>query len=436
MKKNFFRELFARKKNDGEEAIPSFSDVAEKLSKYFSTEPEKEKVLRNEDFDAAGDTYYATVSARYKVLSRLFLTLLVIFVLISLIFNIRNITYDNFFYLMKDFSAAAESDGLNYETLSYDATSEQSFALYRGGLAVASRSNVSAFTSTGRRTLNNNAVYSKPYVVTSDKYMLVSDMGSGSFAVYNSFAKIYSESLDYPVTAAAFADNGSFALLTRSEEHESVVLLYDGDFKRLARYSKGLYALDLAIDKNGETLGVIYVGTESGVVSTYVVFYDLKRHEKLEETVYSREFPLSCSFRSDGGFSVVTDSSVILFDKRHTEEYVSASFAARSVSGIYTDRSYSAVSHNDGVITDINEILVFDKSGKLVYNETIQSDIEELCVFSGYIFIKNSSGVLRVRMKDSSQQQLNCQSGRMLIYDEETALVCTQSKAVYLKFDD
>ena len=59
-----------------DKADSRFARFSQTISKYFSTEPERERVLRYEDFDAAGDTYYATVSAWYKVLQRVFLVCL------------------------------------------------------------------------------------------------------------------------------------------------------------------------------------------------------------------------------------------------------------------------------------------------------------------------------------------------------------------------
>ena len=229
MKNNKFS--FFNKDNDNKDNDKNsnrrFAKFSETVSKYFSTEPEKEKVLRYEDFDAAGDTYYATVSAWYKVLERVFLVCLAVFAVVSVTVNFKNITYDNVFYLIKDFNTAVDTENVKYDTLSYDATADQSFALYRGGLAVVSRSNVSAFTATGRRTLNSNASYSKPFAVSSDKYLLVYDVGDGNMAIYNSFAKVYTEKLNYPITAACFSGSGRFAVLTRSEEYESNAYFYN-----------------------------------------------------------------------------------------------------------------------------------------------------------------------------------------------------------------
>ena len=414
----------------------SLKKLSQNILKYFSAEPEKEKVLRYEDFDAAGDEYYATVSAWYKVMQRVFLVGLVFFTVISVAVNFRYITYDNFFYLIKDFNTAVDSENVDYETLSYDAASEQSFALYRGGLAVVSRSNVSAFTATGRRTLNANEAYSKPFVKASDKYMIVYDMGDGSFSVYNSFAKIYSEKLEYPVTDACIADDGTIAVLTRSAEYESEVVIYDDGFRRVATYRKGAYAIGLSLDESGERLGVIYADTSDGVISTETVFYDVRKHEKISEFSFSGEFPLACSFLDGGGFATVTDCSVRLFDKRLNEKESSEDFSSKRVSAVYADGAYCAVTFNNGIITDENEIFVFDKKGELVYNDIITSDVGQLSVCDGGVFVKNSEGVLRISIKSGKYEQLSCQDGRMLIYDTKTALVCAEAKAVYLKFEE
>lgn len=408
----------------------------ERVSRFFDTEPEKERVLRNEDFDAAGDPYYAVVSARYKVAQRVSLCLLVLFILISILFNIKSITFDNLFYLVKDLGAAADISETNYESLSYDAAANQSYSLYRGGLSVVSRTNVSAFTSTGRRTLNTSAAYSSPVPATDGKYLYVYDMGDNGFDVYNSFAKIYSERTNYPIYDMVFSDDGSFVTLSRAEEFLSVLTVYDADFVAVAAYKRDNYAIDVSITKSGDRLGALYVGTKNGIVTTYVVFYDLRKEAKIAEYSYDGEFPLACAFLDGGDFVAITDSSVIVFDRRANEKSSPKSYSGKTVSGIFCDGEYCAVAVNDGVVTDINEIFVIDKQGNVIYDETVLSDVSELAVKEGYIFIKNREGAMRIGLKNKKSEQMAGGSGRMLVYDRSTVMICGASKAVYLDFDN
>ena len=427
------------KKNDNNKEKNTdrrFAKISKTLSNYFSAEPEKEKVLRYEDFDAAGDTYYASVSAWYKVFQRVCLVALAVFSVVSVTVNFKHITYDNFFYLIKDFNTAVDTESVRYETLSYDASADQSFALYRGGLAVISRSNVSAFTTTGRRTLNSNSSYSKPFAVTSDKYLLVYDIGDGNMAIYNSFAKVYSEKLDYPISDACFSDEGNFAVLTRSEKYESEIIVYDKNFKKLINYRKGSFAVDIALSPDGERLGALYCDTDNGIICTKMVLYDIGKQEKIDELVYSGEFPLAFTFLDGGGFAAVTDTKVRIFDKLYREQAESDSYFSGLVSAVWCDNEYAAVAFNNGITSDTNKVIVFDKKGELVYNDVIRSDVSQFAVCGGYFFVKNTLGVSRIKLEDGTTESLECQDGKMLVYDASTVLVCAEAKAVYLNFDD
>ena len=218
--------------SESEGSSGRIAGVAQRIGRFFSHEPQKEKVLRQEDFHAAGDLYYASVSAGYKVIQRFLWVFFVCFMAVSVILNYKVITYDNFFYLFRDFSSAVDAESTNYETLSYESSPGQQFSLYRGGIAVVSPSGISAFTATGRRTLRAESGFSAPYVVCSDQYMLVYDTAGNSFSVYNSFARVYTEKLEYPVTDACFGEDGSFAVVTREASRRTVVHIYDRDFNR------------------------------------------------------------------------------------------------------------------------------------------------------------------------------------------------------------
>ena len=142
-KKNDAPKRAKKRHASGEES----NTFIKKLGRYFSTEPQKEKVLSFEDFDRAGDDYYATVSAYYKVLERILVAILILFLLFSIIVNRKEITYDNFYFLLRDIPAAADEANNVYETISYEADSRQHFVSYRGGIASISPSKISIFTA-------------------------------------------------------------------------------------------------------------------------------------------------------------------------------------------------------------------------------------------------------------------------------------------------
>lgn len=410
------------------------SNFAQRVGRFFSPEPQKEKVLRHEDFNAAGDVYYATVSAGYKVAQRMLWLIFIVFMVFSITLNYKEITYDNFFYLLKDFSSAVDAESTNYETLSYESDSRQNFALYRGGIATVSPSGISAFTATGRRTLRTDSVFSSPYVVCSDKYMLVYDTAGTSFAVYNSFARVYTETFDYPITNACFADDGRIAVVTREADSKTVVYIYNDDFEKLAKYRFDAYMFDIAIDSGREILAFVYYGIGNGTGQTTVSIRDLDTLEETESFSLTGEFPLKSGFISKDKFAIVTDSAVRIFDNSfdvgtaETYDYING-----NVTGYSANENGVAVSVTT---SSQNEIIAFNKDGELLYNDYTHISITDIGIYGEYIFLQTEDGIARIDTKNKTEEFLTSGNGKMLVYNGNTVLVCGESKAQYLIFRD
>lgn len=403
-----------------------------KVGRFFNPVPQKEKVLRHEDFNAAGDTYYATVSAGYKVTQRILVLLLVLFLLFSLVTNFREITYDNFFYLMKDFSAAVDIESSNYNTLSYDSDTRHFFSLFRGGLAIVNPSNLSVFTATGRRTMNETSKFSSPCIESSDKYFIIYDTAGTTFSVYNSFSRIYTETLEYPVTAAAFAANGNMAVITKDISHKSLVHIYNKNFKRLFTVPSNKYAFDIKINSEYDRLAISYYDIGDGSGRTEIVIRQLSDMEEYAQIDIDGEFLLECGFLSDERFAVITDLSVRIYDK-YFEDLETYNFNNGVVSGYEVSERGVAVSYTQN---SKNIAIVFDKSGNLLYNESINDNIKDIGVYDEYVFLRTDWGVIRINSDNDDEQFLSSGQGQMLIYGNDTALVCGDAKAEYLVFED
>ncbi len=440
--------FWKKNKKDGDAAEKESGKNAffDKVLGYFSADPQKEKILRREDFHAAGDPYYATVSARYKVAQRVLVLLLVAFLLLSIFTNIKEITYGNLFYFVRDFGNAVDIASVDHETLSYDVYKNQNFSLYRGGIAAVSPSNISVYTATGRRTLKSRADFVAPYAVCSEKYVLVYDMSGNSFALYNSFSKVYAESLDAPITDAAISDSGVFAVVTSSSGYRSVIKVYNKNLKLIGKYSKDMFSIDIAIDKSGERMAVLFYDIGDGLGRTVLRIYDISNRATSEdkdpdedrilyESTLSRQFPLSCDFLEDGKLSVITNASVsvITQNKKEYDVYESLSYD-EDVSAAFTGASGSAVALRSGALNDANRIIAFGSDGDLIYDDIIRDSAKQLFILGNYIFVRTDTGVLRFDISSRETEKYTCPSGNMLVYDESTVIICGESKAVYIKF--
>ena len=419
----------AKEKLTKEKILNNFGKVGD----FFNPEPQKERVLRHEDFNGAGDTYYANVSAIYKVAERLLWLILILFTVISLVTNYKEITYDNFFYLIKDFSTAADSEVPSYQVLSYDSDSRQNFALYRGGLVSASPSAVSVFTAGGRRTLKSNTEYYSPNIVCSDRYVLVYDSASSAFSVYNSFSKVYNERLDSPITDACFGSDGSFAVATKNEDSHSIIYLYGKDIKLRGDISESKYIFDMSIGENGDRFCTVTYQAGSGKGMTTLNLYNIKNSQsasKIASIDIDGEFPIGCAYLDNGRIAVLTNLAIRVYDKdldeREKHTFYGANIRAfkTSVDGV------SVIISSDAE----KKVIAYDEKGEFTYEDTLSENVSAIEQCDGYLFLRTASGVLRIDMDKNEREFLPSENGKMLIYSNDTAMVCGDAKAEYLVF--
>ena len=406
--------------------------VFDKVGGFFDPEPQKERVLSKEDFRGAGDVYFATISAFYKVIERILWVLLILFLVFSLLTNYKEITFNNFFYLLKDFSSAVDSETSNYQILSYDSDKRQKFALFRGGIASASPSSISVFTTSGRRSLRSNNEYYSPNIVACDKYILVYDSASSTFSLYNSFSKVYNEKLEDPITDATFAEDGSFAVATRRADMKTVIYFYNKNIKESGYVSQSDYVFDMSLSSAEHKLATIAYDVGNGTGQTIIKVCDIKNKNasKLEEII-ADEFPISCEYLENGNLAVVTNSSIRIFDKNlkeiETQKFYEATITAFNV----TKNGAIAVVSSGSVRT----VYAFNSKGNLVHNKSIGENVTKADIVGKYLFLQTSSGVIRIDTDNKTRQYLSSDKGTMLVYSEDTAIVCGEAKAEYLVFE-
>ena len=154
----------------------------------------------------------------------------------------------------------------------------------------------------------------------------------------------------------------------------------------------------------------------------------------LHEQLISYVFPLGCSFFDNGRLCVMTDGAALLLDENF-EERERYDYSGE-ISAVSTTKDGAAIALKSGNMSGVCRVIAFDKNGDMLYNEIVAENALDIGVCEKYIFMRTNIGVVRVDCEDGSRQTLECQSGKMLVYDASTAIVCGESKAVYTKFGD
>ena len=169
--------------------------VREKLSRFFRGIYElhifRRLIRRNEkivESEGIEKNKCSKISACFGMCGTVCAFVLVVFTLLALLIGRNTVTVDNIYYLFKDVYSMNTVGESEITRLSYSLpASKQDFTLYKKGLAVAGDSEIKLFNSTGRVTLTLGSEFANPRILSSDRFVLVYDMGGDTFSVYNSF---------------------------------------------------------------------------------------------------------------------------------------------------------------------------------------------------------------------------------------------------------
>jgi len=381
--------------------------------------------------------YFEAVSERFGILQVILYLSLLAFVVFAFLGNTELITYRNFYYFIKDLNASAETMSVfSNDAVNYPANEEQSFTLYRKGLAVAGNSAVTVFTATGRQTVSRNINYQNPVAVGSGKYLLVYELGGTQYSLYNSYTQIHTGTTEFAITGAAVSESGMYALVSSTQEYPSAVFLYSRNFSLINRYLKAGYVTGVAINKKGTAVAVLTSAPQGGSFSTSLMLCEPGATEAVSEEKIGDSVGLSCAFASSGQISVLCSGSVSFFssDGKFLSEM---SFDGKMIT--------CAELGDDGAVLCLSSegnsqkkwVIVFDKNGKVLYNEGRIGIIDAICRSGFSVYLQNSEGITRIRLPDGEEKFLSCSTDqtRILAVSENEVLLCSSKKAVYINFN-
>ena len=380
--------------------------------------------------------YYEAISERCGIFQVILYFLLLAFVALSLISNTDRITYQNFYYFVKDLGAMAEQvDVLHTDSLSYPTDASQSFSLYRKGLAVAGNNSVTLFTANGREIFSKNIRYQNPVAMGSGKYLLVYELGGTQYSLYNSYTQIHTGRTNAPIRGAAISSSGVYAILTQTAQSPSVVELYDSDFAILNRYTYSSYVGDMAISEKGSYLAVVLSATDNGSFYNLLRVYEPGKTEIYSEARFGNGMAHSLSF-TDSGDLVTLCSGGVCFASPKGKILAEYSFDGQVLQCAEVGQWGCVAVLKKNRNSPENTVIVFDKKGEVRYNETVDEPIGSASLYKSTLFLKLSDGVARCDLASKTVQRISCETDyrAMLVVDEANILLCSSKKAVYYRF--
>ncbi|MBQ7379174.1 MAG: hypothetical protein IJW70_05785 [Clostridia bacterium] len=385
------------------------------------------------------NAYYDSVSNVYHSLFLIFLAALLVFVCVAMLCNLELFTYENFYYLAKDINAASDmlagsGNVINYET----SVRNQTFTLYRKGLAVAGDSGLQLFTATGRETLNTSPDYIEPVLKGSGKYLLMYDIGEKRYSVYNSFVCVRHEEYDYPVFAGAMSDSGYYAVVTESYNHEGVVCLYNDRFELINRYNRTEKVTCVNVNEAGNRIAFATAGMKDGAFLTTLVIAVPGQSETSAEMKFEGLFPYSIEFIDQHRLLLIGDDAAYIVSVDDGTVICPIKYSDMQLSYADANQNYVAMVFSVNAVTDTYRMIVTDENGIMIMDQTFNAGISQVSLSEDYLFLLTAKGIVRITPADMQFTLTECHTDgkTLLICENDEVLLCGGQSAVYYNFED
>lgn len=411
------------------------SNIKKTASKVMSAHPLRKLEARYAsrlEHEGIEDCAARRASIRARSISIISFLLLLVLIVCAFAFGNESISLSGVYYMYREVDAMGDAGVGENRRLDYSIpVKNQDLALFKNGLCVASDAELQVFNKNGYQTLGVSLSYTDPKVLAFRDRILVYDLGGRGFCLYNSFTDLYSESREYPISAAAVSDSGIFAIVGKSQSYNCEVTVYGEDMQKMFSYSRNDYAVSCDIDAKGKHLALATLTSNGGSAASYVTVVDIKKQEavanvKVPSAVYE------CRYIERGRLACICSDRVVIYD---TDLDVCGEYLY-DMGELF---SASCDIDGDGVVlmfsTDKTKkkytAVYLNSKGKIKLEYGYTGDVSDIKAYDGYVFIADKTGVLRIDTDNSNEKtaQIESDGGKIIVCGKDKVILARRSVA-------
>jgi hypothetical protein len=202
-------------------------------------------------------------------------------------------------------------------SLSYDASEESEFCLYRDYLAECSRDGFSLLDGSGAEVFRKNVGFNKPALFKRGEYLLVCDYGGRSAFVMKGLKPVWEETFTYGIVNASINKSGYMAFVLEADGYRNSVKVFAPIGKPLYEWViADDYAIGAEVAPSGKALVINRLKTAGFGLSSGLEFLDMKSEPLMAIDSDEGEVFLSARYLDDNSIAAVSESMFRLYGEQ------------------------------------------------------------------------------------------------------------------------
>lgn len=250
----------------------------------------------------------------------------------------------------------------------------------------------------GRTLWSLSVPMSHPIVETSEKYILLADLGGNNYAaLYKNGEKLKEYTLGNDIISAKVNAKGWTAFATATVGYKGKVTVFDKKGKEKFTWNSGEgYILDIALDDRGRYLAVAQLLGDDKQANARIQFIDLQR-KKVVSTAECDDTVIAELRFLDNRLLAVSETALYCF-KTSGKQAFSVSFAGKNASkyDISSNELFAFVT-TDNMGNSVLEL--YSSNGKRKGQYRADSDIHSVSVAGDMVVIARQRDVLYINSR-------------------------------------
>ena len=381
--------------------------------------------------------YYEVLGRRMSKLKYIMLLGLILFVIGGFTFYSDQLNVENFRYMLKFMSIDMDTEIADGAQIEFDASPGTRALMISGDLVICDSNGVQIFDKSGERFLRERDFMNDPMCVASNHNLLVCDRGSYELNAYTVYARIYTHKAKYPINdLCSSASTGRYAILTAADGYRAGIEIYDKEFRKIFDYYfADKYISGIAISPDGESAAACTVNsTQAGDYLGELYVFDVNDAQNYRLHKFPGEIPWKAYFREDGGYLLLTDCALRLFDA-NGEEQSCVKFKTEDIKRFCLNDDVCALAFQTAGLSNGTTVVFYDSDLNAMSETSYNSDVSRIDMINGraYVFAAGElHAVDAATGRDASAEQV----GNLYacsIYDPDSGMIIMiyQGKAVF-----
>lgn len=233
-----------------------------------------------------------------------------------------------------------------------------------GGPMIIYNDSSLVLNASGDKIFSSQLDYADSKVISKNGRALIYSTSSNAVILQSKTETLGTVTEDSPVLAADIADNGSFATSHASEEHQSVLNVYNNRLKKVFQWncSKERIA-DVSLSNNGKNIAVIAVGAENAEIYTRLIIFNVGDEEPKADIKYSGTLFLDIVYTASNKIIAAGDNRTVVLSK-NGEAVDELVYSEDSILAVCSDDSGNTVVCYEEFGGSKTGVVRFSRSGK------------------------------------------------------------------------